>query len=83
MSSVLLQFECCSSYAKATSGILADCLVKIGDEIEQVDLGFIVHPAFCKNIQTVSYALTFATTGCACVLIWYKNWYVEQLSKRP
>ncbi|KAI0773066.1 hypothetical protein BD413DRAFT_656267 [Trametes elegans] len=54
-----------------TSILITYCAAHVGADIE---LGAFRHPAFCRNIQTASYAMTFATTGVATLLIAYKTW---------
>ena len=57
----------------AASAMLTYCAVRLGADI---DLGQYQHPAFCRDIQTVSYSMTLAITTIATLLIGYKAWFV-------
>lgn len=51
--------------------VLTYCVARLGTEI--ID-GSFQKPAFCKNIQTTSYAMAVATTAVATILIGLKTW---------
>ncbi|KAI0310838.1 hypothetical protein OF83DRAFT_1069892 [Amylostereum chailletii] len=55
--------------------LLTFCAARFGTEIV---LGNFDHPAFCKNMQTVSYSSAVATTAAATLLIGYKTWEHRQ-----
>ncbi|KAI0766691.1 hypothetical protein BD413DRAFT_150275 [Trametes elegans] len=40
------------------------------------------HPAFCRDIQTASYAVTLATTGVATILVAYKAWEYQRIYRK-
>ncbi|KAI0764632.1 hypothetical protein C8Q74DRAFT_987175 [Fomes fomentarius] len=59
----------------STSMMLTYCAARLGSDIV---LGTYQDPAFCRDIQTASYAVTLATTAVATLLISYKTWQYRQ-----
>ncbi|ESK88283.1 hypothetical protein Moror_14862 [Moniliophthora roreri MCA 2997] len=62
----------------ACSMMLTYCVARLGGEIV---LGSFRDPEFCRNIQTVSYAIPATTTAIATLLIVVKVWSLIRLSR--
>ena len=59
--------------------MLTYCVSRLGGDIVN---GSFTRPEFCRNMQTVSYAIPAVTTAVATVLIGIKAWYVLTLSNK-
>ncbi|KAF9264600.1 hypothetical protein L218DRAFT_925955 [Marasmius fiardii PR-910] len=63
----------------ACSMMLTYCIGHLGPG--EIVLGAVLHPPFCRDIQTVSYAIPAATTAAATFLIIIKVWSLVKFSK--
>ncbi|KAG7097445.1 hypothetical protein E1B28_004790 [Marasmius oreades] len=62
----------------ACSMMLSYCVGRLGPG--EIVLGAVLHPQFCRDIQTVSYAIPAATTAIATLLITIKVWNLVRFS---
>ncbi|KAG6829233.1 hypothetical protein H0H92_005235 [Tricholoma furcatifolium] len=63
---------------KLAAALLTFCVARLGTKI--ID-GSFQSPAFCKNVQTVSYSTPTATTAVATILIGWKTWEYRKSTK--
>ncbi|KAF9266196.1 hypothetical protein L218DRAFT_858698, partial [Marasmius fiardii PR-910] len=75
---LVMRISCAFGYTLACSMMLTYCVGRLGPG--EIVLGAVLHPQFCRDIQTVSYAVPAATTAIATLLIIIKVWNLVGLS---